>query len=137
MGKETGPAGLASLRQLRKALGLTQEGMAERIGTTVRAIQSYEQGWRPTPTMVRKLAFALLAAKSQKGEGRPKPCWEVRGCAPEAQARCPAYGVDAGSLCWMLTGNCVNLQAMPSWDSKMVCCMECPVLARARAALPE
>jgi ribosome-binding protein aMBF1 (putative translation factor) len=48
------------IRQKRRALGLTQERLAKRIGVTKAAVSSWELGkFSPTPRIIPKLARAL------------------------------------------------------------------------------
>lgn len=55
------PAFADLLRSLREARLLTQEGLAERAGLTVKAVGALERGerLRPYPSTVRSLADAL------------------------------------------------------------------------------
>lgn len=47
---------MTGLQAIRKAKGLTQKELAERINVTKQAIQSYEQGWRN----LNKAEFSIL-----------------------------------------------------------------------------
>ncbi len=47
---------MSKLQAIRKAKGLTQKELAERINVTKQAIQSYEQGWRN----INKAEFSIL-----------------------------------------------------------------------------
>lgn len=51
------------LRELRIKKGITQSDLAELAGTSIRAIQSYEQGYRPlggaSAEVVYKIAIVL------------------------------------------------------------------------------
>ena len=47
---------MTGLQAIRKAKGLTQKELAERINITKQAIQSYEQGWRN----INKAEFSIL-----------------------------------------------------------------------------
>jgi hypothetical protein len=109
--------------------------MAEMLGTSTRAIQSYEQGWRTVPTAVHKLALLLLAGRQGRIGGAGAPCWEQADCADEAREQCPAFCADNGDLCWFLTGNRIRGAQLSSWQAKMDECMDCPVMAGVRADL--
>lgn len=43
------------LKKIRARLGLTQSQLAEKLGVSSKAVQSWEQGWRPVPGPVEKL----------------------------------------------------------------------------------
>ncbi len=47
------------IRDLRLALGMTQNELARQIGTSVRAVQSWEQGWR-RPTGIAEHVLLTL-----------------------------------------------------------------------------
>ena len=44
----------------RKQLRKTQKEMASLLGTSVKAVRSYEQGWRSVSTHVERQVFFLL-----------------------------------------------------------------------------
>lgn len=47
-----------NLKQLRKKKGLTQQQLADELGTTVRALSTYELNFRePNLEMIRKIAY--------------------------------------------------------------------------------
>jgi transcriptional regulator with XRE-family HTH domain len=120
----------SNLREVRKALGKSQSKLAALLGASTRAVQSYEQGWRPTPNHVQKMAGLLLALNARRQLGRPSPCWKTRRCPRDVRATCPAYQLQAGELCWLLTGNSCRQVKEPSWEPKLAKCRECPVMNR-------
>ena len=42
---------------IRKKLNKTQKQMAQLLGTSVKAVHSYEQGWRKVPAYVERQIF--------------------------------------------------------------------------------
>jgi len=42
----------------RKRLGKTQKQLAELLGTSLKAVTSYEQGWRTVPAYVERQVFS-------------------------------------------------------------------------------
>ncbi|MBM4032042.1 MAG: helix-turn-helix transcriptional regulator [Planctomycetes bacterium] len=93
--------GCANLRAVRRHLGKSQSELAAMLGVSVRAVQSYEQGWRHPPATVQKLAALMCHLAWRKDHGPVKPCWEVRGCEPAVRDGCTVYQLSAGDLCWM------------------------------------
>ena len=110
---------------IRKRLAKTQKEMAGVLGISVKAVHSYEQGWRPVPIHVEKqLLFFLVRRK----RGNASPCWTVMGCTPHRKSRCPAWEFRSGDMCWFLSGTpCDNMGALP-WEEKMKRCRLCAVL---------
>jgi hypothetical protein len=103
--------------------------MASLLGVSVRAVQSYEQGWRPVPSYVQQMTGLLLFLEWRKGGKRPKPCWKVRACAGEQKSRCAVYQLRAGDLCWLIAKNgCHHGTREGSWKSRMSRCEECAVM---------
>ncbi|MFC1516563.1 helix-turn-helix domain-containing protein, partial [Thermodesulfobacteriota bacterium] len=47
----------------RKKLNKTQKQMAQLLGTSLKAVHSYEQGWRSIPANVERQMFFLVANK--------------------------------------------------------------------------
>jgi DNA-binding transcriptional regulator YiaG len=66
-------------KAIRKYLQKTQEQMARLLGISVKAIRSYEQGWRAIPVYAeRQLLF--LAAKKAEILQPVKSCWTINKC---------------------------------------------------------
>jgi DNA-binding XRE family transcriptional regulator len=112
-----------SVRKIRKKVGMTQAALARALGVSIRAVQSYEQGWRDVPTHIMVQLLVLAAAFYPRGER--KTCWEIRGCSPEAMEKCPCCKTD-GMLCWLVTGR----KAAPCREGHddLSACLECPVV---------
>ena len=115
---------------LREFLGRSQREIAAQLGVSIRAVQSYEQGWRPVPAAMTKLLSLLLYLKWRKDNPKPSPCWKIKGCSEERKAHCAACECGDGECCWILTGNCHACEPMPTWDDKLAKCLKCPVMTR-------
>lgn len=113
---------------IRRSLNKTQKEMAELLGVSIKAVHSYEQGWRKVPAHVERQIFFL--ASRQRGGNRPLvPCWKIKGCPPSRRQLCPAWEFRAGTLCWFINGTVCEGQARSSWREKMKVCRTCEVLA--------
>jgi DNA-binding XRE family transcriptional regulator len=53
----------AEFRWIRQNFLKTQKEMSELLGVSLKAVQSFEQGWRSIPAYVEGLALFLLAMK--------------------------------------------------------------------------
>ncbi|MFA7172842.1 MAG: helix-turn-helix domain-containing protein [Kiritimatiellia bacterium] len=114
-----------SVKLIRKNAGLTQAAVAQALGVSIRAIQSYEQGWREVPTHIM-VQLLVLAAAHQTGERKRSACWDVTKCPPERQALCPCRRTD-GRLCWLVSGRlCAAPTSSDPQDVQR--CMGCPVI---------
>jgi hypothetical protein len=110
----------------RTGLGKTQAQMAELLGASIKAIQSYEQGWRPIPAHAeRQILFLLSLKQNPKGQ---KPCWAVRKCSSEKRMNCPAWEFKTGRLCWFINGTMCEGKAQRDWQAKMKTCRSCGVM---------
>ncbi len=58
---------------IRRYLGKTQSEMAQLLGVSSKAIQSFEQGWRNIPVHAERQALFLLALKKLRKKDRL--CW--------------------------------------------------------------
>ncbi len=117
---------------IRRQLGKTQSQMAQLLGTSLKAVQSFEQGWRKVPVHIERQALFLLAMKG--GEGRPaEPCWDVLRCPMETRLNCPAWEFQSGHLCWFINGTICHGQVHGTWREKIEACRKCDVL---RSILP-
>ena len=110
----------------RKQLKKTQKQMAQLLGTSIKAIHSYEQGWRTIPVHVERQLYFLLTRKLL-GKKDAKPCWDTRSCSQEQREHCPAWEFSSGDLCWFINGTICNGVVSDSWREKMKRCRTCDV----------
>ena len=113
----------------RKKLGKTQKEMAHLLGTSVKAVRSYEQGWRSVSTHVERQVFFLLS-RLNTNKSSQKPCWIIKKCPPTRRNKCPAWEFQAGRLCWFINGTICECEAQANWREKMKICRKCVVLAK-------
>ena len=111
---------------LRQKLGKTQKQMAELLGTSLKAIQSFEQGWRKVPVHIERQVFFLMAAKAQTSRNS-RPCWDIRGCSLKNRMSCPAWEFQIGNLCWFINGTICQGKSRGKWSQKMAFCRKCKV----------
>ena len=114
------------LSTIRLYLGKTQGQMAQLCGVSLKAVQSFEQGWRKVPTHIERQALFLLAIKKRPSK-KAKPCWETLACSVETKRNCPAWEFRAGRLCWFINGTICNGEIQESWRKKMKICRQCVV----------
>jgi hypothetical protein len=116
----------SELRDLRLQLQKTQKQMSQLLGTSLKAVQSFEQGWRDVPVHVERQALFLMAMK--RGNRRQAvPCWDVRNCPVRTRNNCPAWEFDCGDLCWFVNGTLCEGKPEKSWDEKIKVCRACQV----------
>lgn len=122
--------------QMRRVLGRTQRELADLLGTSLKAVHSYEQGWRNIPMHVeRQLLFMVTQRR-----GAPvieKPCWIQLKCPAERKRQCPAWEFNAGKLCWLINGTLCSETRHQNWREKMKMCRDCVVLAPLQNILHE
>ncbi|MDZ7698451.1 MAG: helix-turn-helix transcriptional regulator [Deltaproteobacteria bacterium] len=112
----------------RKRLGKTQKQLAQLCGTSLKAIQGYEQGWRAVPSHIeRQLLFLVATVEGKQVELRP--CWDIRACPPDRKQKCPAWEFGAGELCWFINGTICEGKVHKDWREKMKICRTCEVFA--------
>ena len=91
------------VRIVRGGLGLSQSQLADLLGVSSRAIQSYEQGWRDVPWTISAQMMTVLALhRGHTDQGTP--CWKLTGCPDERRIGCSAFKVGHGRFCWLLAG---------------------------------
>jgi DNA-binding XRE family transcriptional regulator len=112
----------------RKDLKKTQKQIAQLLGTSLKAIHSYEQGWRSVPAYVERQLLFLLSRMRDR-DRRVKPCWVLKECPPERRSKCPAWEFRAGKLCWFINGTICEGAVQTDWQEKMKICRSCEVLA--------
>lgn len=100
--------------------------MAQLLGVSLKAVHSYEQGWRNVPTAVERQMY-FLAAKQNTSKGKMKTCWQIKNCTPEQKTKCPAWEFGAGELCWFINGTICDGTVQKDWNQKMKICRTCEV----------
>ena len=112
---------------VRKKLNKTQKGMAQLLGTSIKAVTSYEQGWRTIPAYVERQTLFLLSRMKVNRKGQ-RPCWVIKKCPAERKKQCPAWEFRAGKLCWFINGTICGGVVNKNWKEKMKICRSCEVL---------
>jgi DNA-binding XRE family transcriptional regulator len=112
---------------IRRDLKRTQQEMAEMLGTSAKAVQSFEQGWRNIPPHVERQMLLFLAIRRLENDSPGAPCWEIRNCSEAMKARCPAWEFRYGRLCWFINGKICSGKAKGSWKEKIEECRACEV----------
>jgi len=115
--------------KIRKRLNKTQKQMAELLGSSVKAIHSYEQGWRSIPPHVERQLFFLIS-RIRYNDYEHKPCWVIKKCPPKRKKQCPAWEYKAGKLCWFINGTICEGSIHKNWKEKIEICRSCEVLSR-------
>lgn len=110
----------------RAKLGKTQKALASLLGVSLKAVQSYEQGWRSIPAHVERQLYFLLVNQRKSAAAKRKDCWNLKKC--DRKKECPAWEFQAGHLCWFLSGTLCECAANKSWKEKISICRECDVL---------
>jgi hypothetical protein len=113
--------------RIRHRLEKTQKQLASLLSISLKAVQSFEQGWRVIPAHVERQMLFLLAMK-RGGPKKPPPCWEMKKCLPEHREDCPAWEFQSGHLCWFINGTICQGQDKKSWREKIKTCRGCEVL---------
>ncbi len=111
---------------IRQQLARTQRQMAQVLGVSPKAIQSFEQGWRRIPIHIERQALFLLAMGKPPAK-KPKPCWEIRKCSMKTRQNCPAWEFRIKDLCWFINGTICHGQIRENWRKKMTICRRCVV----------
>ena len=114
------------LSKIRRHLEKTQSEMARLLGTSLKAIQSFEQGWRNVPVHTERQALFLLFLKKSPHK-KNRACWVIRKCPMETRQNCPAWELRAGNLCWFINGTICQGQVQENWQKKMKICRQCKV----------
>jgi DNA-binding XRE family transcriptional regulator len=115
-------------RLFRQTLGKTQKEMSQLLGSSMKAIQSFEQGWRKIPTHIERQMLLLQSLKVGNGR-KGAPCWQLRRCPPDTRRCCPAWEFHLGHLCWFINGTICSGKPLANWKKKMQICRECEVFA--------
>ena len=114
----------------RQKLQKTQKQLSQLLGTSLKSIQSFEQGWRKVPAPVERQMLFLNFMK-RRAVANLKPCWEMRNCSPRICKACPAWEFRMGDLCWFINGTICRGTPQDSWSKKMRMCRKCEVFSLA------
>jgi DNA-binding XRE family transcriptional regulator len=113
--------------RIRRRLGKTQSQLAQLLGVSTKAVQSFEQGWRAIPPHVERQALFLVAMKMGRGGAETPSCWDITTCSAEKRENCPAWELQCGHLCWFVNGTICNGKPEKTWAKKMKTCRKCEV----------
>jgi DNA-binding XRE family transcriptional regulator len=113
-------------KELRQKLNKTQNELALLLGISLKAIRSYEQGWRNIPIHAERQLYLLVSRKSNNSS-KQKPCWEIRKCPAELKNKCPAWEFNSGTLCWFINGTICEGKVHENWKEKITVCKSCKV----------
>jgi len=111
-------------KRFRKKLEKTQEQMARLLGISVKAIRSYEQGWRSIPAHAER-QILFLSAKKDEIIQPVKPCWTINRCSQDRKEVCPAWEFQAGTICWFINGTICSGKDQSTWNEKIELCKKC------------
>ncbi len=114
------------LRTRRLSMGKTQRQLADLMGISLRAVHSFEQGWRKIPIHVERQVY-FLAMLARRLSRPAAVCWQVRRCPVQVRRRCPAWELKAGQFCWFISGTLCQGASRQSWKAKMAICRRCAV----------
>ena len=101
--------------------------MAQLLGISTKAVQSYEQGWRSIPIHAERQILFLISRRRGNNKKR-KQCWAIKECSVDINKKCPAWEFRAGDLCWIINGTMCCSGACKEWKDKIKCCRSCEVL---------
>ncbi len=120
---------------LRKNLNKTQQEMARLLGISVKAVRSYEQGWRTIPAHAARQIMFLSVQKHAPLYPR-EPCWIVKNCPDDMKDECPAWEFNAGTLCWFINGTICCGKDCLKWNDKIEICRTCKAFPLAFQNIP-
>ncbi len=111
--------------KIRRALGKTQKELSHLLGTSLKAVQSFEQGWRKIPVYIERQLLFLATIRKPKKKG--KPCWVQLKCPVERKEKCPTWEYQCEDLCWFINGTICRGKIQDNWEKKMKMCRKCEV----------
>ena len=114
-------------KEVRANLSKTQKELAQLLGVSIKAIHSYEQGWRKIPHHVERQLLFLLSRILLNNGKQSGQCWDIQKCPENKLKKCPAWEFKAGDLCWFINGTKCSGEAHNTWEDKMEECRDCKV----------
>ena len=117
--------------RLRASLRKSQREFAELLGLSLKAVESYEQGWRNVPAHVERLLYFLLFKLNEDEIEAEDPCWKSTGCPEDVRSKCVAYVAKEGRFCWFFTGRlCASTKPGADEAAEDRGCYACAVFTR-------
>lgn len=113
-----------AFKEMRKKLEKTQKQMAQLLGTSIKAVHSYEQGWRSVPVSVERQVYFLITHQNDNSKKR-KNCWTIKKCPLSRKRMCPAWEFHSGKVCWFINGTVCGGVPQKNWREKMEMCRKC------------
>ena len=114
-------------KKIRAKLEKTQKELAQLLGVSIKAIHSYEQGWRKIPHHIERQLLFLLSRITSEDDRPSDKCWDIMHCPDKMLKNCPAWEFKSGELCWFINGTKCSGKAHNSWEEKMKGCRKCKV----------
>ncbi len=111
---------------IRKKMNRTQKQLAELLGVSLKAIHSYEQGWRKIPLHIERQLWFLIYQKKKQDGVVSEPCWERKSC--EMKDECSAFEFQCGDMCWFVCGTKCECTRDIDVREKMDVCRKCKIL---------
>ena len=112
--------------QIRHFLGKSQNQLAQLLGVSTIAIQSFEQGWRHIPASAERQLLFLVSLKRSLDKNI-NACWEITNCPTEWRENCTAWEFKAGYFCWFVNGTFCQGECQEHWEKKIKLCRQCEV----------
>ncbi len=117
-------------KKIRAALNKTQREMASLLGVSIKAIHSYEQGWRKIPHHVERQMLFLFSRVFSCNDENPENCWDILKCPDSKRKQCPAWEFKTGAMCWFINGTICSGNVHDSWAEKIEECRSCRVFKK-------
>lgn len=111
---------------IRKTLEKTQMQISQLLGVSVKAVHSYEQGWRRIPDHIERQMLFLITRKYPEN-GRQE-CWDILDCPDNKKEKCPAWEFQSGKDCWFINGTICSGSVHKNWKEKISVCRNCIAL---------
>jgi len=125
---ETPPISPQLIAEVRRSLDKSRAEFADLLGVSADAVQRYEEGsLHPSPQVLRVLTL-MLASDRVTTDQCTASCWEIRRCRDTARQTCPAYKLNQGRMCWLLTGSFCAGDPVPTLGAARRACENCAVL---------
>ncbi len=120
---------------IRHVLGKSQRQLSRTLCISVKALQSFEQGWRKVPAHMEREMLLLLSLKHNTALTKDMPeCCDVNDCPAEWREKCVVWELQTAIPCWYLNGTYCQGEYQKSWEEKIKLCRRCDVF---RSGFPD